>query len=87
MKARRAFDAIHTELTDDPTKSVCESFFDEQAFGNFWLTYVRDGQRFSIVNDRGQVILNSGTADRPLLRILISDLYSADETTVLDAIA
>ena len=86
METRKAFDAIHAKLTADPAKTVLESFFDEQAFGNFWLRYTRDDELFSVVNDRGQLVLNRGRADGHITVLLVTDLYTADEGTVLNAI-
>jgi hypothetical protein len=56
MDTRAAFDAIQRRLKADPRKSIVESFFDEEVFGNFWITYLQSGERRSVVNDRGQLV-------------------------------
>ena len=87
MNTREAFDAIQRKLRGSAGTSVLDAFFDENVFGNFWITYERDSGRSSVVNDRGQLILNSGPADGQLARVLLDDLYSADATTVLDSLS
>ena len=56
MDTRAAFDAIQRRLKADPRKSIVESFFDEEVFGIFWITYLQSGERRSVVNDRGQLV-------------------------------
>ena len=53
MDSRNAFDAIKCKIDADPAKRLIESFFDERAFGNFWITYEEAGDVLSVVNDRG----------------------------------
>ena len=86
MNTKAAFDGIERKLRAGGGTSVLESFYDERVFGNFWITYQDGDQRLSIVNDRGQLILNNGLADGELQKVLVHDLYAADEKTVLDAI-
>lgn len=86
MDIRAAFDAIQRKVNADPRKSIVESSFDERSFGNFWVTYEQGGERLSVVNDRGQLILYHGPAGDHFRAMLISDLGSADEKAVLSAV-
>ena len=86
MDTRAAFDAIHRKVNSDPRKSIVESSFDERNFGNFWVTYEQGGERLSVVNDRGQLILYNGPAGDHFRAVLISDLGNADVKAVLDAV-
>ena len=86
MDTKEAFDAIQRKLNADPRKSPVESFFDERAFGNFWITYEEGGQRLSVVNDRGQLTLHDSSASGHFRKMLVSDLRNADEQAVLSAI-
>lgn len=87
MDTRAAFDAIQRKLAADPQKSVVESFYDEQVFGNFWITYVEGDERLSVVNDRGQRIRSEGEgADERPGEVLLDDLRSADDSKVIGAI-
>ena len=87
MDTRAAFDAIQRKLLADPQKSLVDSFYDEQVFGNFWITYVEGGERRSVVNDRGQLIRFEGeAADEQLGEVLLDDLRNADDSKVIGAI-
>jgi hypothetical protein len=86
MHAREAFDAIQKKVKADPQKSFVESFFDEQVFGNFWITYDEGGERLSVVNDRGQLNLFGGPANDQLQKSLVTDLQRADCKAVLEAV-
>jgi hypothetical protein len=85
MDSRNAFEAIQRTVNADPRKSFVDSFFDERAFGNFWITYEEGGERLSVVNDRGELNLYDGEAGDHLRTILVSDLRTADEEAVLDS--
>lgn len=87
MDTRAAFDTIQRKVKADPRKCIVESFFDEQVFGNFWITYDEGGERRSVVNDRGQLILYDGSAGDRFREMLVSDLRSADEKAVLEAVS
>jgi hypothetical protein len=87
MNTRAAFDAIQGKLSASAGTNVIDSFYDEKLFGNFWITYKRDSGCLSVVNDRGQLILNSGPADGQLEKVLVDDLYTADAATVRNAIS
>jgi hypothetical protein len=85
MDTRAASEAIQQRVKADPRKSFVKSFFDEQAFGNFWIIYDEGGERLSIVNDRDKVTLNDSRTGN-LRATLLSDLRTADEKTLLRAI-
>ena len=87
MDTREAFDAIKQGVNADPRKTPLESFFDERAFGNFWVIYEEGGERLSVVNDRGQLILYEGSAGERFRTMLVSDLRDADKKAVLDAVS
>lgn len=87
MDTRAAFETIQRTMAADAERSVVESFYDEEAFGNFWITYLDRGERFSVVNDRGQLVRCVGaTADEGLGEVLVDDLRSAGESEVIGAI-
>ena len=87
MDTRAAYDGIRGKLRASADTNVIQSFYDEERFGNFWITYERDSGRSSVVNDRGQLVLNSGSADGQLEKVLVEDLYAADPATILDAVS
>ena len=87
MDTREAFDAIRKKVNADPHKSIVSCFFDERTFGNFWITYEVGVERLSVVNDRGQLILYDGPAGDHFRAMLITDLRSANEEAVLDAVS
>ncbi len=86
MDNRKAFDIIHRKIEANPRKSIVDSFFDESAFGNFWIAYEEDNERLSVVNDRGQLILCDGPAGAHFRAMLSSDLRVADEKAVWEAV-
>ena len=86
MDTKEAFDLIQRRITSDPRKTCVDSFFDERNFGDFWVTYEQGGGRLSVVNDRGQLILYEGPASDHFRAMLISDLRSASESAVRDAV-
>ena len=87
MDTKEAFDVIDRKVKADARKTYIDGFYDEQVFGNFWITYDEGGERLSIVNDRGQLILYEGRAGDHFRATLLSDLRSADEKSVLQAVA
>ena len=87
MDTREAFDVIQRSLNADPRKRLVESFFDERAFGNFWVTYEEAGERLSLVNDRGQLILYDGPTGDRFRSMLLIDLPKADERAIVDGIS
>ena len=87
METREAYDAIRAAIAADPQKTVIGEFYDEQAFGNFECKYEdKDGQRLSLVNDRGQLVLLNGPDVDELKVVLLQDLYRADRKTLLEVI-
>lgn len=87
MNTREAFGAIQDRLRASAGTNVIESFYNEELFGNFWITYERNSRHSSVVNDRGQLVLSSGPADGRVEKVLVEDLYSADAATVLGAVS
>jgi hypothetical protein len=85
MDTRAAFDAIRKTLDADPQKSVIESFYDDQVFGNFCITYIEGSERVSVVNDRGQLIRYQGEAADEA-EVLLENIRSADESQVIASI-
>ena len=86
MNTREAYDAIRAAMGADPRTEIVDGFYDGEVFGNFWLTYVKDGERLSLVNDRGQLLLHDGPELDQFKELLLDDLHSADRKTLLDAI-
>ncbi|MEA1072452.1 hypothetical protein [Sphingomonas sp. LY160] len=86
MDTREAFEAIRRRVNSDPRKSLVESIFDEHEFGNFWVTFEEAGERLSVVNDRGQLILFDGPMGDRFRKMLVSDLRDANEQAVLYAV-
>ncbi len=87
MDARAAFEAIVRELKSDPEKSIVESFYDKRLFGNFWITYLRNGELWSLINDGGQLVLQEGSAaDGRFTEVLVDNLRSAEENGVIAAV-
>ena len=87
MNTREAFDAIQGRLRASAGTNVIESFYNEELFGNFWITYERDGRHSSVVNDRGQLVLSSGPTDGRVEKVLVEDLYAADAAAILGAVS
>ena len=87
MDTREAYEAIQKAVKADPRKSVVGSSYDEEVFGNFWVTYVQGGERLSVVNDRGQLILYEGSEADHFRKMLLDDLYGADEQAILASIS
>ncbi|MEX0341224.1 MAG: hypothetical protein AB3N06_01430 [Erythrobacter sp.] len=87
MNTRDAFDIIKRSVNADPRKTPVESFFDEQAFGNFYITFDEAGGRLSVVHDRGQLILYDGSPSDDIREMLVRDLRDADENAVAEALS
>ncbi|MCL6740855.1 hypothetical protein LZ518_06885 [Sphingomonas sp. RB56-2] len=86
MNSRQAFEAIENKIAADPEKRIVDSFYDNEHFGNFWITYDQAGDRLSVVNDRSQLFLHSGPPDQHCLTMLVKHLESADEQAILDVV-
>lgn len=86
MDTREAFNAVQEKVKADPRKDFVDAFYDEQVFGNFWIIYDEGGERLSVVNDRGQLILYEGRTGDHFRALLLNDLPSADEKAVLQAV-
>jgi|KBSSwiS6_1023812.scaffolds.fasta_scaffold58882_2 hypothetical protein len=78
MNPEEAYDAIRRVISADPQKRIVDSSFDAMSFGNFWVTFDDNGQRKSIVNDRGELVLDGQTA--------MLSMYEVDEPTIMRAL-
>jgi hypothetical protein len=85
VDTRDAYDAILTALGADPRKHIVESFFHEENFGNFWISFEDNGRPRTLVNDRGQLILGRGRLGREETTV-VQSIREADERTLLQAL-
>ena len=85
MEPREAFEAIRRAIASDHRKQIVNSRYDEQAFGNFIISFRDNGRPRSVVNDRFELVLCEnveGDGGTTLLR----SIEDADAESILHAL-
>ena len=83
MKSKAAYDAIRNAVEADTSKRMIESHYDEQNFGNFVIAFEENGERKTVVNERGFVTASAGLD----CIATVPSLHDADEQTLLRQLA
>ena len=84
MRSDDAYNAILAALGSDPEIKIVERFLDEENFGNFVISFEKDGRRRMLTNDRGQLTFDRGQATAS--RTIMQSIYEADERSLLQAL-
>ena len=86
MDSRQAFDAIQAALKANPGFKIIDATYDEDAFGNFVISFVRDTAPQSFVLDRGELVLCDDMDGSNECRTVLQSICDVEEKVVLNAV-
>lgn len=79
MLTREAYE-MTIELCSSNKRNIISSFYDENNFGNFVVTYEQNSRINSLINDRGSIMICKGDPnDTSNCEVLIESLFLINE--------
>jgi hypothetical protein len=86
MEAREAYEVIRDAVEANPRRRIVDSFFDDQNFGSFIISFEEDAEARSIVNDRGFVWVAEGFDGSGASRATVPSLNDADGSSLVEGL-
>ena len=86
MEAREAYEVIRDAVEADPRRRIVDSFFDDQNFGCFIISFEEDAKARSIVNDRGFVWVAEGFDGSGASITTVPSLNDADGPSLVEGL-
>lgn len=85
MGAEDAYERIKRRLIENDSTTLVKDVFFEEVFGNFTISFLRNGKPESIVCDRGEIYL-CDDLDGNHCSMVLNPVYDANEEALMAAL-